>query len=52
MEKAINAHIGDGFAEMLDSGTVRVKVDRNRHKSIAHLISEIENIQILTKNQV
>lgn len=46
VEQAINAELGIEIAEMLDSGTVRISVEPGQFKSVAHLISQIENVEV------
>lgn len=46
IEAAINGALGQRAAAMLDSGTVALKLDLNGASSPAHVISQIENIEI------
>lgn len=43
IESAINREMGNGFAEMLDAGTVLLNT---KGRSPAHLVSKIENIEV------
>jgi flagellar P-ring protein precursor FlgI len=43
IESAINQQMGNGFAEMLDAGTVLLNT---KGRSPAHLVSKIENIEV------
>lgn len=45
IEQSINAALGGVFATMLDSATVVMKMDQ-RFRSPAHMISQIENIEV------
>lgn len=46
IEKAINFHFGSDLAEMVDSGTILVSSISAPFSSAAHLISELENIEV------
>ncbi|WP_371931459.1 flagellar basal body P-ring protein FlgI [Roseovarius sp. MMSF_3359] len=46
IEAAINASFGRSVAVMLDSGTVRLDVDRTQARSPAHALGQIENILV------
>lgn len=46
VENAVNRTFGRRVAEMLDSGTVAVDIDRTRAKSPAHAISKLENVLV------
>ena len=46
IETAINLQYGRPLAQMTDSGTVSIDLSKNPASTIAHLISEIENIEI------
>lgn len=46
IEKAINYHFGTDLAEMKDSGTIFVSSAEGLFRSAAHLISELENIEV------
>ena len=46
IEAAINAVIGQRIATMLDSGTVAIDLARNPARTAAHLLSDIENIEV------
>lgn len=46
IEAAINASFGRSVAVMLDSGTVRLDIDRTRARSPAHALGRIENILV------
>ncbi len=46
IEQSINQALGGSFAAMLDSATVSMKMDQ-RFRSPAHLISQVENIEIV-----
>ena len=46
IEDAINLTYGRNLARMLDSGTVQLDLGESRSQSPAHLISELENIEI------
>ncbi|WP_043917735.1 flagellar basal body P-ring protein FlgI [Jannaschia aquimarina] len=46
IERAINRDLGGELARMTDAGTVIVDVARARRASPAHLISELENIEV------
>ena len=46
IERAINAELGRDVAQMLDSTTVQITTGRAGQRSVAHLISRIENLRI------
>jgi flagellar P-ring protein FlgI len=46
IERAINAELGRGSAEMLDAGTVMLNVGNSAGSSPAHVISRVENIAV------
>ena len=46
IEAAINQHFGQVVAIMLDSGTVRLDVQRTQVNSPAHVLMQIETIQV------
>ena len=46
IERAINSRLGGDYAEMVDAGTIVVNFDPQMFSSSAHLISEIENIEV------
>lgn len=46
IERAINANFGRAVAVMMDSGTVRLDIDRTGARSPAHALSQIENILV------
>ncbi len=46
IETAINEFFGVSIANMIDSGTVKVDADSGDFRSVAHLISELENIVV------
>ena len=46
IEEAINTEMGGALATMLDSGTVQLNIAATGRVSPAHLISQIENIEV------
>ncbi len=46
IEKAINQHFGTQLATMTDSGTVQLDAGQSPFPSVAHLLSELENIEV------
>lgn len=46
IERAINASFRNNLATMLDSGTVSLNITASGYKSAAHLLSDLENIEI------
>lgn len=46
IERAINAELGRGSAEMLDAGTVMLNVGGSSGGSPAHVLSRVENIAV------
>ena len=51
IERAINTQFQRRIATMLDSGTVEIDVSRANVASTAHLISQIENIQVVPQTR-
>ena len=48
IEQAINNKLGNSIATMMDSGTVQLNIQRSGASSPAHLISMLENIEVIT----
>lgn len=46
IETAINRSFGRRVAEMIDSGTVSIDIERTRARSTAHAISSLENVLV------
>ncbi|PZX22489.1 flagellar P-ring protein precursor FlgI [Planktotalea frisia] len=46
IEAAVNRHFGAKVAEMSDSGTVSVNIEKTRSRSPAHAISRLENVLV------
>lgn len=46
IERAINSEFGRRVAQMTDSGTVLLNVKAARMRSVAHLLSRVENISV------
>lgn len=46
IEAAINSKFGADLASMMDSGTVAINVSRSSRRSVAHLLSGIEVLQV------
>ncbi|MGH1576164.1 flagellar basal body P-ring protein FlgI [Planktotalea sp.] len=46
VESAVNRTFGRRVAEMIDSGTVTIDIERTRAKSPAHAISRLENVLV------
>lgn len=46
IEREINRHFGDSLAQIKDSGTVFVKTKSKNAASVAHMIAELENIEV------
>ncbi|MEL6582706.1 MAG: flagellar basal body P-ring protein FlgI [Pseudomonadota bacterium] len=46
IEGAVNDQFGRPIAQMIDSGTVEIDIALSRSSSPAHLISELENIEV------
>lgn len=51
IERSINTQFQRRIATMLDSGTVEIDVSRANVASTAHLISQIENIQVVPQTR-
>lgn len=51
IEDAVNTQLGTNSAQMTDSGTVVVDVGSSGMRSPAHLISRLENVQIVPERQ-
>ena len=47
MANAINAVIGEGMAEPVDAGTVKVRVPENMRDNLVPFISSIENMELV-----
>ena len=46
IEQAINRGLGRNVATMEDAGTVRLRLGEGKNRSPAHLLSELENIEV------
>ena len=50
IEAALNNHLGNKVAVMLDAGTVEIDIEKAGMRSAAHVLSRIENIPIQPEN--
>ena len=46
IERVINAELGRDVAQMLDAATIQIATGRSGQRSVAHLISRIENLRV------